>query len=60
MRQSHREQVAKEKWENFTKHQFQIPGDDRPKKQTPWSESASDILTERLPLVGEVIANFCG
>jgi hypothetical protein len=25
-------------------------------KQTPWSESA----TERPPLLGEVIANFCG
>jgi hypothetical protein len=26
-------------------------------KQTPWSESASELYP---PLVGEVIANFCG
>jgi hypothetical protein len=31
-------------------------------KKTPWSESASELYrpTERAPLLGEVIANFCG
>jgi hypothetical protein len=30
------------------------------RKQTPWSESASELHRKRPPLVGEVIGNFCG